>query len=44
MEVSGSEWEELKEMFNVELIVFNNSYVDDLQDVSAQLQLPKAAA
>ena len=29
-----------KEMFNVELIVFNNSYVDDLQDVSAQLQLP----
>ena len=31
----------LKEMFNVELIVFNNSYVDDLEDVSARLHLPK---
>lgn len=31
----------LKEMFNVELIVFNNSYVDDLEEVSAQLHLPK---
>jgi len=31
----------LKEMFNVELIVFNNSYVDDITDCTAVLQLPE---
>jgi len=34
-----SHW--LKEMFNVQLIVFNNSYVDDLHDCVAELQLPE---
>lgn len=30
----------LKEMYNVELIVINNSYVDDITDCEAQLTLP----
>lgn len=34
-----SHW--LKEMFNVELIVFNNSYAEDMTDCIAELQLPE---
>lgn len=34
-----SHW--LKEMFNVELIIFNNSYAEDITDCIAELQLPE---